>query len=176
MRSELLGRLDAPDRASLRDRAGAIAFRVREQILRTFALRIADGMLADDAWIEATGGAIIGKPPERWLDQDVELWRSRLADLAAQFQRVEAVAFGEAECGRNAVRVSLTRGDGQERSVIVDLAELSEDQQNAIGSIERMAAEANLSLDKVTALLSLQSMLRDSAAHPASAASERQTK
>ncbi len=163
MRSELLDRLGAPDRASARERAAAISFRVREQILRTFALRIADGVLADDGWIEAVGGAIIGKPPERWLDADVELWRSRLADLAAQFQRVEAVSFGEVEVGRNAVRVSLTRVDGEERSVIVDLAELTQDQVDALGAIGRMAEEANLSLDKVAALLSIESMDRDGA-------------
>jgi hypothetical protein len=176
MRTELLRRLEAPDRTSLKERAAAIAFRVREQVLRTFALRMADGVLADDGWIEAIGGAIIGKPPERWLDNDVELWRSRLADLAAQFQRVEAVSFGEVETGRNAVRLSLTRVDGGERSVIVDLAELTQDQLDAIGSIERMAAEANLSLDKIAALLSLESMSRDDAVKPSTAAAEVQSK
>jgi hypothetical protein len=175
MRMELLRRLDAPDRTTLRERAAALAFRVREQILRTFALRIADSVLTDDSWIEAIGGAIIGKPPERWLDQDVELWSSRLADLAAQFERVEAVAFGETDYGRSAVRVALTRVDGQERSVIVDLAELTEDQQNAIGSIERMAAEANLSLDRVAALLALESMSRENAAQLAPGSVERKS-
>ena len=176
MRAELLAALDAPDRGSLKERAAVLAFRVREQQLKTFALRIADGVLADDAWIEAIGGAILGKPPERWLDQDVGIWKSRLADLAAQFQRVEAATFGEAVNGRNAVRVLLTRIDGEERSVIVDLDGLSEDQLNAIGSIERMAAEAQLSLDKVAALLSLESMKQDSPSDAARSSAQRQRK
>ncbi len=158
MRAELLAALDAAERGSLAERASTLAFRVREQQLRTFALRIADSALAEDPWTEAIGGAIIGKPPERWLDQDVDLWRSRLADLAGQFQRVEATAFGNVDSTRNAVRISLTRVDGGERSVIVDVGELTDDQVKAMGAIERMAADANLGLDKVAALLSLGGM------------------
>ncbi|MEA3050886.1 MAG: hypothetical protein QOG84_2722 [Sphingomonadales bacterium] len=150
--------LAAADRSSLAERAAALGFRVREQKLRTFALRLADGVLGEDQWIEALAGAVIGKPPVRWLDDDVDAWRSQLAELAGQFLRVEAAAFGEANTKRNAVRVSLTRGDGEERAVIVDIGELDHAQVEAIGAIERLAADANLSLDTVAALLSLESM------------------
>jgi hypothetical protein len=158
MRAEILATLGAADRGAIAERASGLIFRVREQQLRTFATRLADGALGEDPWTEAIGGAVIGKPPSRWLDYDVEMWRSRLADLAAHFRRVETAAFGESDSKRKAVRVSLTRADGEERSVIVDLNELSADQVLAIHSIERMAADANLSLDTVAALLSLESM------------------
>lgn len=161
MREQIFEALNSPDRDALTERAAPLAFRVREQALKTFALRLADTKLAEDVWAEAIGGAVIGKPPARWLDQDVDTWRSRLADLAVQFQHVEAAAFGDGASKRNAVRVSLTRVDGRERSVIVDVDELTEDQTNAIGAIGRMAAEADLSLDKVAALLSLESMEND---------------
>lgn len=161
MRVEALAALDAPDRAAIIDRAAGLVFRIHEQQLRTFATRLADGALGEDSWTEALGGAVIGKPPSRWLDHDVGMWRSRIADLAAHFQRVEAASFGESASKRKAVRVSLTRADGEERSVIVDLNELSSDQVLAIHSIERMAADANLSLDTVAALLSLESMQHD---------------
>jgi hypothetical protein len=161
MRGQILEALNAPERGALTDRAAALLFRVREQTLKTFAGRLADTKLAEDPWTEAIGGAVIGKPPARWLDQDVDMWRSRLVDLAALFQRVEAAAFGEGDSKRNAVRVSLTRVDGRERAVIVDVDQLTEDQANAIGAIGRMAAEADLSLDKVAALLSLESMRND---------------
>ena len=48
--------------------------------------------------------------------------------------------------------------DGGERSVIVDVGELTDDQIKAMGAIERMAANANLGLDRVAALLSLKGM------------------
>lgn len=158
MRAGVLGAFGAADRAAVAERATALAFRVREQQLRTFALRLADAAPGEDAWMEALGGAIIGKPPVRWLDHDVEVWRARLAELVARFQRVEAAAFGEGDGKRSAVRVSLTRIDGEERSVVVDVGELSDDQLDAVGAIERLAADAGLSLDKVAALLSIESM------------------
>jgi len=158
MREELLRAIRAPTREALAERALALGFRVREQQLRTFALRLADVALPEDPWTEAIGGAVIGKPPSRWLDHDVEMWRSRLADLTAQFGRVEAAAFGNGRSKRNAVRVSLTRGDGQERAVIVDVDGLNHDQLTAIGAIERMASDAELSFDTVAALLSLEGM------------------
>lgn len=161
MRLAVLGAFGAADRHAIAERAAPLAFRVREQQLRTFAMRLADAALGEDAWTEALGGATVGKPPARWLDHDVEEWRSRLAELAGRFRRVEAAAFGEGDGKRSAVRVSLTRVDGEERSVVVDLAGLSEDQVVAIGAIERMAGEAGLSLDEVAALLSIEGMRQE---------------
>lgn len=163
VRTGVFEALDASDRASLAERAAALGFRVSEQQLRTFAMRLADSALAADPWAEALGGALVGKPPARWLDQDVDIWRSKLAEVANQFRRVEAATFGEGGPKRNAVRVSLTRVDGQERAVIVDIGELNEDQVEAMGTIERMAAGANLSLDMVAALLSIESMQKEDA-------------
>ncbi|MDQ2102531.1 hypothetical protein [Azospirillum isscasi] len=151
----------APDRAAIGERAAALGFRVREQKLRTFAMRLADGALGEDQWAEALGGAVIGKQPTRWLDHDVDAWRSQLAELAGQFLRVEAAAFGGARSKRDAVRISLTRPDGQERSVIVDIVNLNEDQMKALRAIERMAADAKLNLDTVAALLSIESMQKE---------------
>lgn len=163
MRDETLAALGAADRASLAERAAAVGFRVREQRLRTFAMRLADTGLAEDPWTEALGGGVLSKPPMRWLDHDVETWRSQMMELAGQFMRVEAAAFGDGESKRNAVRVALTRVDGQERAVIVDVDGLSESQTEAIGAIERLAAGADLSLDTVAAVLTLGLMKRETA-------------
>lgn len=153
MRDELLSELQAPDRNSLAERALSLSFRIREQQLRTFVLRIADAKLAEDSWTEALGGAVIGKPPVRWLDHDVDAWRAKLTELAGQFKRVEAAAFGEGHSQRNAVRLALTQADGQERSVIVAFEELSEGQAKVIQTMVRMAADADISLETVSALL-----------------------
>ncbi|KQN82918.1 hypothetical protein ASE90_09120 [Sphingomonas sp. Leaf67] len=163
MRSETLSALGAPDRAALAERAAALGFRIKGQALKTFALRLADTGQGEDQWTEALGGAVLGKPPVRWLDHDVDIWRSQLAELAAHFLRVEAAAFGETETMRNAVRVSLTRVDGEERAVIVDVGQLDEAQSEAMGAIERLAEGANLSLDTVAALLALEGMRGEAA-------------
>lgn len=161
MRSETLAALGAPDRSAVAERAAAVAFRVREQRLRTFAMRLADTALGEDPWTEALGGGVLSKPPMRWLDHDVETWRSQMMELAGQFLRVEAAAFGEGDSKRNAVRVALTRVDGLERAVIVDVDGLNESQTEAIGAIERLAAGADLSLDTVAAVLTLGLMKRE---------------
>jgi hypothetical protein len=161
MREEVFDALDAKDRTSLAERAASLTFRLTEQHLRTFALRLCDRGQSEERWIEALGGAILNKPPMRWLDHDVSTWRSRLTDVASQFRRVEAVAFGKGESKRNAVRVSLTRVDGRERAVIVDVEALSDHQSTVLSAIERMAIEANLSLDTVAAMLTLESMEKE---------------
>ena len=51
--------------------------------------------------------------------------------------------------------------DGQERAVIGDVDGLNDSQAEAIGAIERLAAGADLSLDTVAAVLSLQNMQRE---------------
>lgn len=163
MRSETLSIFGAADRAALAERASALGFRIKGQALRVFALRLADTAQSEDQWIEAIGGAVLGKPPVRWLDQDVDAWRSQVAELSAHLLRVEAAAFGEAETMRNAVRVSVTRVDGEERAVIVDIGQLDDVQAEAIGAIERLADGANLSLDTVAALLALEGMRGETA-------------
>lgn len=165
MRRGVLATLDASDRAALAQRAGPLGFRASEQGLKTFAMRLADTALADDPWTEALGGAVVGKPPSRWLDQDVDAWNARLEELGGQFSRVEAASFGDGTSTRKAVRVSLTKVDGRERAVVVDIGKLSKDQVEAMGVIERVASEANLNYDTVIALLSLERMDQEAEGH-----------
>jgi hypothetical protein len=158
MRKDVAELLQAPTRAELRDRAEPLAFRIREQGLRTFALRLSDAQLGDDAWIEALGGAVLGKPPSRWLTQDVTLWSSRLDELAAQFLRVEAAAFGSGNTDRTAVRLSLTHVDGRERTVVVGLNQIDEEEFVLARSVARLAEENGMSMDRMIALLSLHAI------------------
>jgi hypothetical protein len=153
MRSDLLALLGATNRESLSERAAALSFGIREQQLRTFVLRLADTRLGEDDWTEALGGAVIGKPPIRWLDHDVDRWKGKLEELTAQFRRVEAVAFGKGSSRRNAVRLALTRPDGEEHAIIVDMGDLSEGQASVIHAITRLAADAEIDLEMLSALL-----------------------
>lgn len=158
MREEVLAALAADDRTALGRRAGAMAFRLAEQRLRTFALRLADPAQLDDAWTEALGGALLGKPPSRWLEQDVALWRSRLDELAGLLLRAEAAAFGEDGSSREAVRLSITRADGVERAVIVGTANVTEGEQLVASAAARLADKGGIGLDRLVALLSLRSL------------------
>jgi hypothetical protein len=157
MRINVTELLQAKTRSEVRERAEPLAFRVHEQALRTFALRLSDTHLGDDAWIEALGGAVLGKPPSRWLTQDVALWRSRLDDLTTQFLRVEAAAFGSGTTGRAAVRLSLTHADGRERAVVVGL-DVTEEELVLARSVARLADENGMPIDRMIALLSVQAM------------------
>lgn len=146
-------------RANVQSRAAALLFRIQEQALRTFALRLADANLGDDAWIEALGGAVLGKPPTRWLTADTALWRARLDELASAFCRVEAAAFGSSGAGgAEAVRLSLTHVDGREHAVIVDFAEADEREDVFASSIVRMVDESDFTLDRILAVLSLKAL------------------
>ena len=158
MREEVLAVLAADDRPALARRAGAMAFRLAEQQLRTFALRLADPAPLDDAWTEALGGTLLGKPPSRWLGQDVALWRSRLDELAGLLLRAEAAAFGEDGSSREAVRLSITRADGVERAVIVGITNVTEGEQLVASAAVRLADEGGIGLDRLMALLSLRSL------------------
>ena len=161
IRTGVLAVLGAPDRTALAERAAPLGFRVSEQRLKTFAMRLADAAVAEDPWAEALGGTVVGKPPSRWRDQDVDAWRERLEELAGQFARVEAAAFGNGSSKRKAVRLSLTKVDGRERAVVVDIGQLAKHQVEAMGIIARVATEADLSFDTVVALLSLDRMDRE---------------
>ena len=140
-------------REQLQKRANPLLFSVREQALRTFIQRIADAGLADDAWIEALGGALVGKPPSRWLAQDVAVWRGKLSDVAATFVRTEAVTFGSASHRKHAVRFALTHIDGRERVAVVALEEETEDEAIYIQTLIKQLEEGAVSPNKIIARL-----------------------
>ena len=102
------------DRVHLATRAARVSLAAREPRLRTFALRLRDPGLSDDAWAEALASFVVSKPPARWALGDEVRFCEEIAALAELFQKVEAAAFGaggEAPAV-SAVRLNLTRGDG----------------------------------------------------------------
>lgn len=140
-------------RQEITARAGPTLFSVREQSMRTFVQRIADAVPGDDAWIEALGGALMGKPPSRWLSQDVAVWASRLADACASFLRMEAASFGTGAFHRNAIRLAVTHADGRERVEIVALEEDTPEQatflRSVVALIERNGMKPSLVLARL---------------------------
>lgn len=129
------------DRVHLAARAARVSLAARETRIRTFALRLRDPGLSDDAWAEALASFVASKPPARWTSGDEARFCEEISALAELFRKVEAAAFrtgGEAPVA-SAVRVNLTRGDGEDVvQVIEPRGEDDPDIQAVLGSFERM--------------------------------------
>lgn len=144
-------------RAGLRARAQALLFRVKEQQLRTFVQRAADAALDDDAWIEALGGALVGKPPSRWLAADEASWGARLDEMCSAFLRTEAASFRDGAHGHAAVRLALTHGDGHESISVVRLdRETTAGDRLLARTILTMMSEHDSSAERILALLAME--------------------
>ncbi|WP_336491019.1 hypothetical protein [Methylobacterium nigriterrae] len=110
------------DRAALAARAARASLTASQPRLRTFALRLRDPGTSDDAWAEALASYVVSKPPSRWNGTDEGRWFEELAALADLFRKVEAAAFGEGRSvpDRAAVRINLTRADGEDHVRIIE--------------------------------------------------------
>lgn len=110
------------DRAALASRAARVSLIAKEPRLRTFALRLRDPGLTDEAWAEALASFIVAKPPARWISADEARFNDDVGALAELFHKVEAAAFHSdaATASSNAIRLNLTRGDGIDLVRIVD--------------------------------------------------------
>ena len=129
------------DRVHLATRAARVSLAAREPRLRSFALRLRDPGLSDDAWAEALASFVVSKPPAKWASGDEARFCEEMAALAELFGKVEAAAFGgESEVPTlSAVRLNLTRGDGTDLVQIVESrTECESDIRASLGSFEKM--------------------------------------
>lgn len=110
------------DRALLAARAARVSLAAREPRLRTFALRLRDPGLSDDAWAEALASFIVSKSPTRWASSDEARFTEEVSALAGLFQRVEATAFitSDGPPAVDAIRLNLTRGDGEDLVRVIE--------------------------------------------------------
>jgi hypothetical protein len=90
--------------------------------LRTFAIRLRDPGTSDEAWAEALAGFLISKPPARWGADDEARCLEELTTLGELFQRVEVSAFDRTtdRPSPDAMRINLTRADGEDRVQIIE--------------------------------------------------------
>lgn len=110
------------DRARLASRAARVSLAAREPRLRTFALRLRDPGLSDEAWAEALASFVVAKPPARWAPGDEARFGEEIGALAELFHKVEGTAFLD-EAGTpvvEAIRLNLTRGDGEDRVRVIE--------------------------------------------------------
>ena len=145
------------DRVHLATRAARVSLAAREPRLRTFALRLRDPGLSDDAWAEALASFVVSKPPTRWAYGDEARFCEEIAALAELFQKVEAAAFGAGSeaPAPSAVRLNLTRGDGIDLVRIIEPR--TEDEsgiQASLSGFEKMLPQdRHTRLDVLTRLL-----------------------
>jgi hypothetical protein len=110
------------DRARLAARAARVSLAAREPRLRTFALRLRDPGLSDETWAEALASFVVSKPPARWAPGDEGRFGEEIGALSELFHKVEATAFqSEGTTPKvDAIRVNLTRGDGEDRVRVIE--------------------------------------------------------
>ncbi len=145
------------DRVRLASRASRVILVARDPRLRTFALRLRDPGLSDDGWAEALASFIIAKPPARWAPGDESRFGEEVGALSELFHKVEVAAF-QGETGPpsvDAIRLNLTRADGQDLARVVDpRAEDSELVAAGAKSASRwLPQDRNLRLQLLTRLL-----------------------
>jgi hypothetical protein len=123
--AEALDHATGFDRVAIAARAARVSLVAREPRLRTFALRLRDPGLSDTAWAEALASYVVAKPPSKWLAADEARFTEEAGSLADHFRRTEAAAFSRPDMTPHpdAVRVSLTRGDGEDLVCIVEPGE-----------------------------------------------------
>ncbi|HQV01863.1 MULTISPECIES: hypothetical protein [unclassified Novosphingobium] len=110
------------DRVAISARAARVSLVARDPRLRTFALRLRDPGLSDTAWAEALASYVLAKPPSKWLAADEARFAEEAGALAEHFRKTEAAAFTHPQMAAqpDAMRLNLTRGDGEDRVCIVE--------------------------------------------------------
>ena len=116
------------DREEIASRAARVSLAAREPRLRTFALRLRDPQLDNEAWLEALAAYVLSRPPKRWTGADEGMFVEQVGELAEVFHRVEATAFDGMPLrpAHDAIRLNLTRGDGVDRLHVLHPAKLDE--------------------------------------------------
>lgn len=146
------------DRARLAARAARVTLKATQPRLRTFALRLRDLGTSDDSWAEALASYVAAKPPSKWNASDEGRTIEELAALGDLFRRVEAAGFGRdgARPDHAAVRINLTRDDGEDRVLILEAPP-----RDAVRADDLKAARGHLPKEKANLMRILMDLLWD---------------
>ncbi len=89
-----------------------------------------DENLPDSEWIESIGSYIASKPPDKWNDNDENIFNRELIQKAMRFSRVESVVFPNTGKLEDSVgmRLSLTQSDGNELEKVIYIRPDEEDE------------------------------------------------
>ena len=123
-------------RTALAFRSEHILLNITEPKLKAFCLRLMDDNLPESQWLESLGSYLALKPPAKWHDAEEDVFNTQLAELAARFHRVEAIAFsgGKASKGTIGVRLAITQLDGMEHEEVVHF---TKDEEQCLFDLQR---------------------------------------
>lgn len=144
------------DRAALAQRAARVSLAARELRLRGLALQLRDAALRDDAWAENLGSFTLSRPPKKWAAGDEARFQEEFGILAEVFIKVEAAAFaaGDDRPALDAVRLNLTKGDGQDAVMVVHPSKLDASDLEQLNRLrDRLPQAAPLRVQFLTQLL-----------------------
>ena len=123
-------------RAELVYRAKPLQEMAIEPHLKQFLTRICDEKLDFSNWLEAIGTNLVGKPPRSWIDQDTELFKSYLSELARKFRHFEVVSYEKREHTESStgepIRIGITRPNEPEQEQVVILPSTAEEQADKL--------------------------------------------
>lgn len=122
-------------RKRLQQQAKDLSVHVTEPTLKAFCLRLADGNLPRDAWLESLGSLVLAKPPRRWLDRDESGFREALTQLTKRFEDTESLAYESSIAKEGeSLRLSILQPDGFESSRVF---RIDQEDQDAAQQIEK---------------------------------------
>ena len=115
-------------RLFLARRAQPLVISITEPRSKAFCHRLMDVELQEAAWLESLGSFVCSMPPNKWTDADESKFHSELFALSAKFRRLESFDFSKnsARSGDTAIRIAITKTDGDERDQVIHVADKDE--------------------------------------------------
>ena len=104
-----------------------------------FLMRICDGGLDFNSWLEAIATFVVNKPPTSWTDADKAQFEINLSQLARKFQNFEVVSYEKRKHSESPegepIRVGITSPNQPEQEWIVTLPLTTEKRVPEIGEM-----------------------------------------
>jgi len=86
-------------RHEIAERAQALQADVTDADVKAFVIRATNEMMDTQAWYESIAALLAGKPPVKWLDDDISNFKSELKQVARKFRTRESLIFEGDEDG-----------------------------------------------------------------------------
>jgi hypothetical protein len=127
-------------RSALAARAEQLLVQVTESKLKAFAFRIFDEGLPESEWFESVGSLLALRPPNRWKDEDEDIFNRELESIAGRFKRSESIAFtnGDSSKFKTSLRIAVTKADGTERQEVIHY---DDQEESILNDIQKQIAE-----------------------------------
>ena len=146
-------------RHEIAERAQALEPHVSDDSLKSFVIRATNEMMDTQAWYESIATLLAGKPPVKWLDDDLDRFNAELVQTARKFRNREPLVFENGsgtedrpendqtkQAKRNLIRIRLgitTLGEDEQETVV----QIQPDDQQ---TVDQLADELQQTLESVS--------------------------